>query len=223
MSYKKGGNMKKFLKPVLGVLLIIMAVGLLGFWEVEGRDAVMKEKVLVAEQDIFPGTKVKAAMFKEVGILSENMIHNGITFNELSGVEGKIANQMIPENGQIAKAFFSDSEAGISKGYGLYQIKSDWVFSVSSSLRKGDSIQVYTVDGKMEFGNFKVAFVKDEQGKEVIDEEIGKGYIEILDRKNGSEVVSGFEIISTLEQFNAIREYVFAEENKLIIVNSKSQ
>lgn len=220
---KKGGNMARFLKPVLGVLLIIMAVGLLLFWEVEGRDAVMKEKILVAEQDIFPGTKVNARMFKEVGILSENMISNGITLKEISGIDGKISNQMIPMNGQISKTFFSDSKEGIDKGYGIYQIRPDWIFSVSSSLRKGDSIDVYVLDGKIRLGGFQVAFVKDEQGKEVIDEEIGKGYKEILDRENGSEVVSEFEIISTLEQYSSIREYIFAEEGKLIIVNSKSQ
>ena len=215
--------MKKYLKPVLGTLLIIMAIGLIAFWEVEGRDAVMKEKVMVAEQDIFPGTKVNSGMFKEVGILTENMISNGITLNELPNIDGKVSNQLIPMNGQISKAFFSDSKAGISKGYGIYQIKPDWIFSVSSSLRKGDSIYVYTLDGKVELGDFKVAFVKDEQGKEVIDEEIGNGYMEILNRANGSEVVSGFEIISTLAQYNAIREYVFIEENKLIIVNRKNQ
>lgn len=215
--------MRRLLKPVLGVFLIIMAIGLLGFWEVEGRDAVMKERVVVAGQDIFPGTKVNAGMFKEVGILSENMISNGITLNQLFSIDGKISNQMIPMNGQIAKVFFSDSKSNIGKGYGIYQIKPDWIFSVSSSLRKGDRVHVYTLDGKIELGDFKVAFVKDEQGNEVIDEDIGKGYREILNRDKGSEVVSGFEIISTLEQFNAIREYVFAEENKLIVVNSKSQ
>ena len=215
--------MVRFLKPVLGVLLITLAVGLLVLWEVEGRDAVMKEKVLVAEQDIFPGTKVNTGMFKEVGILRENMISNGITAREISVIDGKILNQIIPMNGQISKMFFSDSTTEISKGYGIYQIKPDWVFSVSSSLRKGDLIDVYTLDGKIKYGDFKVAFVKDEQGKEVIDEEIIKGYKEILDRDNGSEVVSEFEIISTLEQYSAIREYIFAEEGKLIIVNRKSQ
>jgi len=215
--------MARVFKPVLGVILIIMAVGLLVFWEVEGRDAVMKEKVLVAEQDIFPGMKVNAGMFKEVGMLSENIISNGIGLKEISGIDGKISNQMIPMNGQISEVFFSDSKAGISMGSGLYQIKPEWIFSVSSSLRKGDWIDVYTLDGKIEFGDFKVAFVKDEQGKEVIDEEIGKGYKEILDRENGSEVVAGLEIISTLEQFNSIREYAFSEENKLVIVNRKSQ
>lgn len=215
--------MARFLKPILGMFLIIMAVGLLVFWEAEGRDAVMKEKVFVAEQDIFPGTKVNAGMFKEVGILSENMIRNSITLKEISGIDGKISNQIIPMNSQITKNFFSDSKAGINKGYGIYQIKPDWIFSVSSSLRKGDSIVVYDLDGKIRLGGFQVAFVKDEQGKEVVDEEITKGYKEILDREHGSEVVSEFEIISTLEQYRSIREYIFAEEGKLIIVNSKSQ
>lgn len=215
--------MARFLKPVLGVLLIIMAIGLLVFWEVEGRDTVMKEKVLVAEQDIFPGTKVNTGMFKEIGILSENRISNGITLDQISAIDGKISNQMIPMNGQVTKAFFSDSMKGISKGYGIYQIKPDWIFSVSSSLRKGDWIDVYTVDGTLKYGDFKVAFVKDEQGKEVIDEEITPGAKEILDRQHGSEVVSEFEIISTLEQYSALREYIFSEEGKLIIINRKSQ
>ena len=217
-----GGSMARLFKPIIGVLLIIMAIGLLIFWEVEGRDAMMMEKVLVAEQDILPGTKVNPGMFREVGILSENMIKSGMNINQVSSLNGKISNQIILMNSQISKRFFSDNNSEINKGYGVYLIKSDWIFSVSSSLRKGDMVDIYSFDGKTKLGIFRVAFVKDMQGKEVIDEKIPDGYKEILDRVNGSEVVNELEIISTLQNYSIVLEYVFANEGKLIVVNRKN-
>jgi hypothetical protein len=213
--------MRRFIKPIFGILLITTAISLMVFWEIEGRDAVMMQKVMVASQDIIPGTKVNHGMFKEVRILSENMIQNGIDLKQVSSIDGKISNQIILKNSQISKRFFSDSKAEINKGDGIYLIKQDWIFSVSSSLRKGDIIEIYSLDGKTKLGCFKVAFVKDKQGKEVIDEEISDGYIQILNRVNGSEIIDGFEIISNLENYSNILEYIFTQEGKLLIVNNK--
>ena len=213
--------MKKYFKPVLGSFLILMALGLLTFWEVTGREMVLMENILVAREDIYPGTVVNAGMFKETGILSENRIENGMTRPDASTLNGKVSEQIILKNSQISKEYFSERKSKIKEGSGIYQIKPEWIFSVSSSIRKNDMADVYSVDGQTKMGSFPVAFVKDGQGKEVVDEITIKGGMEIIERSGGSAVVSEVEIILTLEEYKKILDYILLNEGKLILVNRK--
>lgn len=215
--------MKKYLKPVMGGMIIVLAIALLIFWEVDGRDAVLMERVLVAKQDIYPGTVIVEEMFKEVSIPGENMIGHGLSENELKKIEGKISNQLILKNSQISDRLFSDYKDKVEEGTGIFLIKSEWIFSVSSSIRKEDVADVYTWDGKTKLGSFPVAFVKDEEGIEVKDGEIGKASKKILEREGGSATVHELEIIAPLDKYAEIIEYVFSNEGKLIILNREEE
>lgn len=211
--------MKKYFKPVLGGGLILLALGLLVFWEVSGRELVLMENVLVAREDIYPGTEVNPGMFRETGILSESMIDNGMTLAESYFLNNKISDQLILKNSQISRKYFSERKAAIKAGSGIYQIKPEWIFSMSSSIRKNDVADIYSLDGENKIGSFQVAFVKDEQGKEVVDEKTSKGNRKITDRTEGSGVALAVEIISTTEGYKKILDYIFSSEGKLIIVN----
>lgn len=211
--------MKKHIKTILGVLLIVIAITLMAFWEIAGREAVLMERVLVARQDISPGTVIGEELFMEVSIPGENRIAKGLEEGEVKKMEGRISNQLILKNSQVTERFFSEYNPKIEEGSGIFLIKSEWIFSVSSSIRKGDVADLYTLDGKTKLGSFHLVFVKDQEGKEVTDGEIGKASKEIIERQEGSASISDLEIMSTLDQYIEIIEYVFFNEGKLIISN----
>lgn len=214
--------MKKYMKPISGVILILIVTGFIIFWETEGRDAVMLESVIVAKEDIPAGILIKASMFKEIGIIEENMISNGIKKSDILSLEGKVSKQIILKNTQISKKYFFDKKSLIKKGEGIFQLKEEWIFSISSSIRKNDIVDIYLCNEKIFLGSFVVAFVKDNQGAEVLDEIetlTGADNSKILNRKNGSAVVKNIEIISTLEKYSKIIETMKTGEEQLIIVN----
>lgn len=213
--------MRRYLRPLAGVILIAAAVAFIFFWEVEGRDALMNDKVAVAKETIFPGEIVSREMFREMAMKSDNRIEGGLTMQELTAIEGKYSTQLILGNSQISRKYFSTRKTNLQPGKGIFEIREEWIFSVSSSLRKGDQVEIYMQDGE-KLGVYPVAFVKDGQGKEVVDQnEQLKLHEEkeILDRANGSGVIMQLEIIANMEEYGKILDFILHENGQIILVN----
>lgn len=216
--------MKRYMKTGIGIVLIIMAIGFLAFWEVKGRDAFLMEYVVVAREDIMPGTEIKKEMFMEMGFPSENIMAQSMRIYQVDGLDGSLANQVILKNSQISPLYFKKKEAVMEEGNGIFQIKEQWIFSISSSIRKGDQADIYSMPGGERLGSFQVAFAKDSQGKEVVEEDENGQAVqekEILDRESGSAGITQIEIIATLEEYVRILDQVFNNQSQLIVMNRK--
>ena len=75
---------------------------------------------------------------------------------------------------------------------------------------------IYGLDGQLKIGSFTVDFSSD-----FVDEKNTNGYTEIIEREEGSAVVSQLEIISTPGNYRQILDYILTNGGKLIIINRK--
>lgn len=202
----------KILKPLTGAALIVLSlVGLL-WWEKDGRNLLMSDSVMTAARNIERGEIVRAEDFVETEEAKENIIVAAVTGKSLSKIEGKAAKQFIPGKSQVTAEMFENPENLQEEGKSIFMIKSGWIDSRSSSLRKGDIVELYNSSGAMYYGTFRLAYVKDEKEQEVVSAE-GSSGDEILQRENGTAVIDHIEIIASLEEYCMLRK---AAEEELV-------
>jgi len=197
----------KWLKPLIGILLIAISIGGLLFWEIKGRDAVLMEEIIVAKEDIDAGTKVNRNIFITVGISKENKIEGALTQSDIDDLQGKTASQLILKNDQISMKYFMQNEFYLKNNESIFVVDPGWIAMRSSSLRRGDLVDIYGADGRGVIGTFKVAFVKDSTEREIRDTgEEGLNRIEnnLLERIDSTSMIDHIEIISTMSKYEEL-------------------
>lgn len=192
------------LKPILGVILILLSIAGIFFWELRGREAVMTDLVLVAGEEIPEGAAVNAGMFIERGVPKTNLLKGALTPEDAAMIQGRVASQFIAKNGQIIMEYFRDDEFCLKSDESIFVIDPNWIAMRSSSLRKGDVVDIYGSSGSRLIGTYRVAYVKDESEREVKnagDEASGNKGADILDRPDGTSVIDHIEIITTYREY----------------------
>lgn len=210
----------KQLRIVLGILLIVGAMGGLVYWEVDGREAVLMDPVLVAKEQIQQGTIITENLFRVLGVMEENRIEGALEPLDLSSIVGKVATQTIMKNSQIVTAYFVEQTFFLDRGESIFVIKPEWIVMRSSSLRRGDIIDIYGADGQSLFGSFRIAFVKDANELEVVNQE-GQQVDGVLDRVNSTALIDHIEIIASLSEYQSIIEYAGSPESKGLLLIHK--
>ena len=163
-------------KQIIGLLLIIFAVAALVYWEKDGRDRIMTQKVLIAHENIKKGDIITKQMLSVAGAMPETVVAGAFRPDEINKALGKEAAQAISENQQISDILLRAPEEKAVDDLSPYLIKGDWIDSRSSSLRRGDVIEIYCRDGSRCLGEYEVLFVKDSNDKEIMnvnDEDAG--------------------------------------------------
>lgn len=203
--------MKKRTRTIVGLILILSAVAMMVFWEKSGREQMRSIPLLVADRDLMAGELAVESMFVQRRAGAEDQVHGALKPEEVDKILGSRILHPIPKNSQIIEESFGSPRHFMEAGQGVFLIRGEWIFSVSSSLRRGDRIRIYGLDGTTELGEFQVAFVKDAQGKEVTagEEEIRKGELAILDRAHGTGRVEELEILAEISEYRGILDYLF--------------
>lgn len=197
----------KRVRMAIGLLLIIGSIAGLIYWETDGREAVLMDQVLVAKDTILPGTLVTAQHFTEAGVLGENKIEGALRPDRVSEVIGKRSIQLIVKNGQISEDYFAEDDFYLKEQESLFVVKPEWIAMRSSSLRKGDWVDIYDDRGYSLIGTYRVAFVKDSNEVEVLNS--GNSDVRsVLDRTDSTSVVSHVEIISDMTGYKEILKHV---------------
>ncbi len=208
----------RFVKPIIGCVLIIAALTGLFYWEYDGRMRWTTEEVLAAAVDIAEGEEVNANMFKKMRVLPECIIDGAMRISDVQKINGKICGRPVKANSQISLEFFDDVGDLIEEGSSIFVIKPSWIDTRSSSLRAGDTVHIYSETGDIYLGTFKVAFVKDDNEQEVVAADSILKRQNILDRKMSSRAANHIEIIATLDEYNAISAFVRDGMHSLMIV-----
>jgi hypothetical protein len=206
-------------------LLIIFAVAGLIYWETDGRDRILTEKILVSSEGILEGTVITAQMFHSVSAMPETIVEGAIRPEEADKIQGKEAAMDIPKNQQMSEALLREPGEKEIEKLSPYLIKTEWIDSRSSSLRQGDHISVYSRDGSLHLGDFEVLFVKDVNDREITDavsNEAGhgrqNGEKDIRDRAHSSGVIDHLEILTDLDGYGNILRHIDTEDEGLLIV-----
>lgn len=200
------------LKPILGVVLILLSIAGLFFWELKGRETVMTDQVLVAGEEIRKGTVVSGSMFDVKGVPKSNLIEGALTPADAATAQGKVASQFIAKNDQIIMEYFCDEEFYLKRGESVFVIDPGWIAMRSSSLRRGDVVDIYGSNGLGLIGTFRIAYVKDASEREVKnagdDTASGNNGSDILQRPDSTSVIDHVEIISTFTEYEKLVDSV---------------
>lgn len=191
----------------MGIMLILLSVAGLLFWEWKGRETILMEEVLVAKETIQKGTAVTRSKFLIKGVPKENMLEEALTPDEWDRLEGKVASQLIAKNDQIILEYFRDNEFYLDQGESIFVIEENWVAMRSSSLRRGDIVEIYGTNGYGLLGTFQIAYVKDASEREV--KNAGEGMMnssgnDILERTDSTSIIDHIEIISSLSEYEKL-------------------
>ncbi len=182
--------MKK-LRPIIGVFMIVLAIGSICYWESYGRENFMMREVLSARTDIKKGDTISEEMLKTSRVHPENLIKG--YFSNMAGAVGKVANFDIPKNCQLANNMIGKKEDFVGGEKSIFVIPEEWIYMRSSSLRREDRIDIYSISQKDKIGTFKLAFVKDNMDREVTD--IAGNKDDILKRGEATGMINHLEII----------------------------
>ena len=204
-------------RTVLGLLLIIFAVTGLIFWEVRGRETMLLDTVIVAKERIPAGTLITRDLLSAAGILEENRIQGGLSWDKLHLAIGQVALQDIVENSQISEEFLAESDFYIRSNESIFVLHPEWIAMRSSSIRRGDWIDIYESGSFDKIGSYRVAFVKDANELEVTDGE-GAGGSNALDRTVSTSLISHIEIIADMKEYEKIARLAGNNETGLLLV-----
>lgn len=194
---------KARIKVMLATLLIIIGIGTLIFWEGWGREYVTYASVVTASQDIQQGEVITEKMLKECFVEKDILINGVVEYKDSKNLLNKVSKQFIAGGSQLNPNYFADEDFYLSKDKSIFKIPVSWIDTRSSSIRRGDKIEIYSPDGKS-LGQYRVAFVKDEQEREVTSAD--SKWKETLERTDSTGVIDNIEIITTMAKYNDLKQ-----------------
>lgn len=227
--------MKQKLKGIVGIVIMFLSLVATYFWLTQGQAQLEAVSLLVARKDIPKGTVIDDAnnFFKPEKVNLNSAVTGAIKPENINELNGRIAEQFIPANGQIVTQTFSGNSVVLKDNEFVFKLPPSWVYSIPSSIRRGDKISIYEIDGKIDdmlnnpeeleektvqltkgktesIFNTTVVFVKDSTNREVTDTNGNE-------RLDGSSQVSAVEIICTRHDTQILENSVLSGK-KLIVV-----
>jgi len=198
----------RYIKPLVGIVMILLA--LLGgyYWETEGRQNYQQIQMPVTVADIQKGEELNSQMLKTVSVDKNAIVGGALMEDDIHQIVGNRATQFIPANSQIVAPYFENKGTSFTGNKSVFSLPASWIFSRSSTLRKGDWIEIYCEDEMTYFGEYQIAFVKD-QGEVEIENTEGP-YIQknILERTASTGIIHHVELYCTLEEYWNLLDYI---------------
>lgn len=204
-------RIKSHIRTIVAVFLIIVGITALIIWEGWGRENILYAHVLVAKEDIKQGQEIAKNMFETAAVPLELVIEGAIKQEDIEYITKKVAKQYIPAKAQINKNYIYENDFYIGSNESIYYIPAGWIESMSTSVRRGDTLEFWKSGGNQKVGEFKVAFAKGTDEIEVKDSENEK-FAQGLERVQASGIVTHVEIIASLEQYQRLYEEAMAKE-----------
>lgn len=198
----------RYIKPLVGIIMILLA--LLGgyYWETEGRQNYQQIQIPVTIVDIHKGEALNSQMLKTVSLDKNAIVTGALMENDIHQRVGSRATQFIPANSQIVDSYFNDKVTSFTANRSVFSLPASWIFSRSSTLRKGDWIEIYCEDEMTYFGEYQIAFVKDQSEVEIENTEGPYIQKNILERTASTGIIHHLELYCTLEEYQDLLDYV---------------
>lgn len=208
------------LKGLIGIALIIAAIGGIFFWENFGRQAFLYKQIVVLNKDTEKNTVITKDMISLEKRDESLLIPNAVT--DPSQIIGLKAKQYIPKGLELSKRFFDKAQMVLKKDEYIAKIPDDWIYAFPQSLRRTDHVFFYPIKSEKEktepiaysngstftsamnrdlkpLTDATVAYVKDANNREVIDTGI--------ERMDGSSNIASIEIITDKQKIDILKIY----------------
>ena len=189
-------------KKVIGFIVVASAVVSMGIWEFWGREAATTEEILVLKEPLPANRILELEDFKLKKV--ESPSKHSLRSTDLEGLVGLKTGQFVPEETELRREFFVESDyiIGGDTGKAMMTLCMDWLVSFPQTMARGDKLCLY--DGREKVGDVIVAHVRDSSNNEVLY--TGR------DRINSTGVVLNIEVISDISSLITISE--IAKSNK---------
>jgi hypothetical protein len=227
-------SLKNKLRGILGVFLMIMAIGGIYYWENYGREDILYRQVVISKEDIHRNDMINDQNVELVKI--EEFLINPQTARTIESIIGQEAKQFIPQGTIVDRNYLGYSYLIPKENQVIFEIPKEWIYNSPQTLRRGDEIILFPIkkEGngpknsataeyeKASFENedddeavqekiMAVAYVKDGSNYEVEDENrVG------VDRLYGSAVIKSIEVLATQEEIKEL-EGLVKQEYRFII------
>ncbi len=204
-------------RALAGIIVIIVGLALLFYWESSGREQMQYEQVICASAAIQKGQTITDELLTTKALPKDCLI-SGALKNEAELI-GTVAAQYIPAQAQISREmiYTDDFYIDTDRGESIYKLPADWIDNRSAAIRRGDTVEIYLADGKRKVGEYMVAYVKDAQEREV-SSIAGQEYADMLNRTDATGVIDHIEIIATQEEYAALYQLKQETEQRLLVV-----
>lgn len=211
----------RYIKPIIGILLIIFA--LLGgyYWETQGRQNYQQLEIPVTSVDIMKGEKLCPQMLKTLYIDKDSIVSGALMEKDIHQFVDSQATQFIPANSQVVRGYFESANSNFTKNRSVFSLPTSWIFSKSSALRKGDWVEIYGED-ICYFGRYQIAFVKDQSDMEIENPEGPYIQKNILERTVSTGFIHHVELYCTLEEYSCLLDYVKTTGMGFILVQREA-
>lgn len=189
-----------------GILLILISLGALGFWEFWGRENLAYERILVLKQDTPMNTAIARSML-EVRRMEEPGEHV-LLETDAASLLGMESAQYIPSGTPLYREYFQDPAlaTGGSTGQYILSIPAEWLISFPQTMQRGDEVSFYY--GEKLAATVRVAHVRDSSNQEVLSADDA--------RLQSTAPVSQLEVVITEE--DAVKLTGLAEKGKRFMV-----
>lgn len=194
-------------KRIAGIVLIVLSVGALGFWELWGRENITYDRVLVLKESLPKNTLITADMLRERKV--EKAGEGAIMTEQRNEIVGLETGQFIPAGTELYKEYFQESIFSVGEEQGKYilSVPAQWLKAFPQTLRRGDRAFFYC--GGEPVTDAVVAYVRDGTNQEV--------YYGDDERLTSSSSVSLIEIVVDKEQASLLGK--LAEKgNKFVVL-----
>lgn len=180
-------------KTIIGIMLIIVSLAALVFWEVSGREAFTTKPVLAAAGPVPKGTVLGAAHLKVVRISAEECPADALAPGSEALLLGKAAAVALSENQPLTKNLVKDCSETFQNGQSVFSVPPEWIYSRPAFLRAGDRVAVYTLPEKEKLGSFEIAYVRDSTEQAVLGDELPDAGV--LGRNSASGIIASVELL----------------------------
>ena len=152
-------------KKIAGILLIVLSVGALGFWELWGRENITYRKVAVLKESLDAHTVISMDMLKPKKMDSPSA--GAIPWEKAGVLVGLETKHYVAGNQELHAEYFQEVIFRTGEEFDRYvlSIPDTWLISQPNTLKRGDRAFIYL--GEELICETTVAHVKDSYGMEV--------------------------------------------------------
>ena len=189
-----------------GILLIVISLGALGFWEFWGRENLAYEQVIVLRQNIPENTEIVRSLLEVKRV--ENPGDQVLMEKDAAALIGMESAQFIPAGTPLHREFFQDPSLATGGNTGQYilSIPAEWLISFPQTLRRGDEVSFYY--GEKQVTSARVAHVRDSSNQEVVSADDA--------RLQATAPASQLEVVVT--EAEAVKLAAMAEKGKRFMI-----
>ena len=152
-------------RKIAGILMILLSIGGLGFWELWGRENLSYRNILVFKEPHEAYTVVTEEMLQEIRVerASSKALKPGDR-NRLLGLETR---QYVPAGQELNMEYFRETifRTGLLEDSFVLKVPDVWLVSCPESIKRGDKAFFYL--GEELLCEARVIHVKDSYGREI--------------------------------------------------------